>query len=78
MERIAQILPIAQVVLAVLITAAVLLQQSDAGLGTVLGGTESLATFHSRRGLEKVLFVSTFFLVGLFVVFGALSILYVR
>lgn len=78
MEGITQILPIAQVVLAVLISVAVLLQQSDAGLGTVLGGTESLANFHSRRGFEKVLFISTFVLVALFVLLGVLNILYVR
>ena len=48
---------IAQIVLAVFITTAILLQAQGNGLGnTWSGGSE---TYHTRRGLEKVLFYAT-------------------
>jgi protein translocase SecG subunit len=62
-------LSIAQIVLSFCLVAAILLQSQGAGLGSVWGkGGE---TYHTRRGVEKVVFVAT--IVGL-VVFVALSI----
>lgn len=55
---------VAQIVLAVLITGAVLLQSQGGGLGTAWGGGGE--TYHTRRGLEKVVFYLTIVLVGLF------------
>ena len=56
-----------QVVLAVLITVAILLQaQQGTGFGsTWKGGGE---TYHTRRGLEKVIFYFTIIAVILFIV----------
>ena len=61
------ILLIAQVVLSVMITTAILLQaQQGTGFGTTWqGGGE---TYHTRRGLEKVLFYFTIIAVALFVI----------
>lgn len=54
MER---ILSIAQVVLAILLMAAILFQNRGTGLGTILGGEGNV--YRTKRGLEKVLFTST-------------------
>jgi preprotein translocase subunit SecG len=61
------ILPIIQIVLAVLITVAVLFQQSEAGAGGAFGGSDSVSSWRTRRGFEKFLFVFTIILAVLFV-----------
>ena len=49
-----QILPIAQIIFAVLLILGVLLQQTDASLGAVFGGgNEAGGVAHTRRGFEK-------------------------
>jgi protein translocase SecG subunit len=55
---------IAQIILAIFITAAVLLQAKGTGLGTTWGGGGE--TYHSRRGFEKVLFYATIVATALF------------
>lgn len=53
-----------QIILGILITAFVLLQSQGAGLGpTWQGGGE---TYHTRRGVEKVIFVATIVAIILF------------
>lgn len=55
---------VVQSILSVLIIIAILLQSSGAGFGaTWSGGGE---TFHTRRGLEKVLFYATIVMTVLF------------
>ena len=56
MHLVAKILPYAQITLSVLLVVAILLQQSAAGLGGALGGSDSNSFHHTRRGLEKFLF----------------------
>ena len=58
MKLISQFLPYIQVVLAVLLTIAVLIQQTAAGLGGALGDNFSSA-YHTRRGFEKFVFNAT-------------------
>ena len=53
------ILPYIQVVLAVILIACVLLQQTGASLGGALGGDNFSAAYHNRRGLEKQLLYAT-------------------
>lgn len=48
---------VAQVTLAILIVSCVLLQSQGSGLGAAMGGGGE--TFHTRRGLEKVIFYTT-------------------
>jgi len=68
MEFIQSILPWIQIVLAVLLTTTVLMQQSDAGLGGAFGGDDATSTIRrTRRGFEKTLFNST-------IVFGVMFI----
>ena len=55
---------VVQSILSVLIIVAILLQSSSGGFGAIgSGGGE---TFHTRRGLEKVLFYATIVLTVLF------------
>ena len=61
------ITPIIQIVLAVLLIVAILLQQSEAGAGGAFGGSDSVSSWRTRRGFEKVLFVGTIILGILFV-----------
>lgn len=65
MNFIANILPWAQIVLSVLITGLILLQRSDASLGSAFGGSDS-ASLYTRRGAEKILFNITIVVAVLF------------
>jgi len=57
---------IVQAVLSVLIIASVLLQTQGGGLGQSFGGGSG--SYHTRRGLEKVLYNATIVLIALFAV----------
>ncbi len=60
---------IAQIIISVLLTVAILLQAQGSGLGsTWAGGGE---TYHTKRGIEKVVFVFTGIAI---VIFTALSV----
>jgi len=65
-------LPYIQLVLAILIIIAVLLQQTGASLGGAFGGDNFSAGYHTRRGMEKNLFYTT---IVMGVLLGALSFL---
>lgn len=56
MQTLAVILPYAQIILSVILVASILLQQSGAGVGGALGGSDS-AFHHTRRGFEYFLFI---------------------
>jgi protein translocase SecG subunit len=57
-------LAIAQIIVSVLLTGAILLQAQGSGLGsTWAGGGE---TYHTKRGVERVIFFSTIVLIVLF------------
>jgi protein translocase SecG subunit len=75
MNLVAKILPYAQVILSVLLIAAILLQQSAAGLGGALGGSDNDAFHHTRRGFEKYLFYFSLVCGILFALFALLSII---
>ncbi|MEK9156242.1 MAG: preprotein translocase subunit SecG [Patescibacteria group bacterium] len=57
-------LKIIQMVLSVLLVAAILLQQRGSGLGSAFGGEGNV--YRSRRGLEKVLFAAAIVIAFLF------------
>lgn len=69
------ITPIIQIVLAVLLIVAILLQQSEAGAGGAFGGSDSVSSWRTRRGFEKVLFVGTIILGILFVASALLALI---
>jgi len=66
-------LQIAQIVIAVLLMLAILLQNRGVGLSGVFGGSGNI--YRTKRGVEKKLFISTiilsvlFFLISLAVIF---------
>ncbi|MEI6144620.1 MAG: preprotein translocase subunit SecG [Candidatus Berkelbacteria bacterium] len=60
-----QTLQIVQLVLAVFVIVAILMQQQGSGLGGAFGGEGNF--YRSKRGLEKVLFYATIVLIVLFV-----------
>ncbi|MCX6713021.1 MAG: preprotein translocase subunit SecG [Candidatus Vogelbacteria bacterium] len=68
-----QILPWIQIILSVLLVGAILLQQSEAGLGGTFGGSSSANPFHTKRGAEKNIFIATIILGALFLVATLLS-----
>lgn len=57
MQLVAIILPYVQIVLSVVLVSAILLQQSGAGLGGALGGSDGGSFHHTRRGFEHFLFI---------------------
>ena len=68
-----QPLVIAQMSLAVALSAAILLQQRGTGLGGAFGG--EVTAYRSRRGIERTLFRLTIALAILFVAFSLLNLL---
>ncbi len=71
MELLTKIQPWAQIILSILLIGAVLLQQSEAGLGSAFGGDQSGQAFRTKRGLEKWMFIAT---IVLAILFGATAI----
>lgn len=70
-----RLIQIAQIVLAVLLMVAILLQSRGTGLSGIFGGASSI--YRTKRGIEKTLFYSTIVLAVLF--FGtALATLFLK
>lgn len=67
MTFILNILPYIQMVLAVILIILVLLQPTDADAGGSFGGG-AVSTWHTRRGAEKLIYLSTIVVGILFVV----------
>ncbi len=60
MKVITSLLPYIQIVLAIILVAAILLQQTGAAMGGAFGGSDNFSSaFHTRRGFEKTLFIVT-------------------
>lgn len=55
---------IIQIISAVLLIAAILMQQRGTGLGSAFGGGSEI--YRTKRGVEKILFISTIVLSVLF------------
>lgn len=66
---------IAQVVIAVLLMVAILLQNRGAGLGSAFGGSGGV--YLTKRGLEKKLFILTIILATLFLLLS-LAVFFVK
>ena len=65
------LLQVAQIVIAVAVSASILLQARGTGLSSTFGG-ESTA-YRSRRGLERTLFRLTIVLIAVYVVISLLG-----
>lgn len=67
-------LPYIQIILAILLVAAILLQQRGSSLGGAFGGDNFSSAFNKRRGAELFLFKFTIGISILFVVSALLAI----
>lgn len=63
---------IAQVVVAVLLSVSILLQNRGSGLGSAFGG--DMGGYYAKRGIEKFLFRAAVTLGAVFLSLGALNI----
>ncbi len=63
-----------QVIVSILLIAAVLLQQRGTGLSATFGGEGNV--YRTKRGLEKVLFIATIVLATLFLGLAGLQLFF--
>lgn len=64
-----QIISVIQIVLAIILTVLILLQNKGVGLGSAFGGGTGF--YHTKRGFEKLLFYATIITSVLFLVSSA-------
>jgi protein translocase SecG subunit len=77
MKVISSLLPYIQIVLAIALIAAILLQQTGAAMGGAFGGSDNFSSaFHTRRGFEKTLFIATIIIGILFAVSAIVNLIY--
>ena len=74
MQILVSTLPYAQIALAVILTALILLQQRGAGVGGAFGGGDGFG-YNTRRGAEKIIFNTSIALAVLFVLSTILSLI---
>ncbi|MCR4334512.1 MAG: preprotein translocase subunit SecG [Patescibacteria group bacterium] len=76
MSQITPLIPYIQIVLAVLLISAVLLQRTGSELGGAFGGSDNFSSaHHTRRGFEKTLFNGTIIISILFIVTSFMALL---
>ena len=68
------ILGIIQIVLAVLMVIAILLQQRGTGLSSAFGGEGNV--YRTKRGLEKIIFIATIILAIAFLATAFINVLF--
>jgi preprotein translocase subunit SecG len=66
---------IAQIILAVVIAALVLLQAKDSGMSSMFGGGAEMGVYKTRRGVEKTLFNATIVLGILFLILCLVTVI---
>ena len=62
---------IIQIIIAIALTAVILLQAKGTGLGSTFGGQSQM--YHSKKGVEKVVFYLTIILAILFVLVSLIN-----
>jgi len=70
-----QMLPYIQIVLSLLLIAAILLQRTGASIGGAFGADNFSSGFHTRRGLERTLFHATIVLGILFALSALINLI---
>jgi protein translocase SecG subunit len=65
---------IAQIIISLALIATILLQQRGAG-GSAIFGAGGGTSYYTKRGFEKILFIATIILAGLFIVLAFLNLL---
>jgi protein translocase SecG subunit len=74
----AHIIPYIQIILSILLVGGILLQRSEAGLGSAFGADGMSVGKYTRRGFEKTLFRATILVAILFAVSAFASLLLAR
>jgi len=74
-ESVLPVLPYIQIILSILLVAAILLQQRGSSLGGAFGGDNFSSAFHKRRGAEQFLFQFSVGIAILFVLATFLNVL---
>lgn len=70
------LLPYIQIILSVLLVAAILLQRTGAQVGGAFGGGDNFSSaFHTRRGFEKGLFIGSIVIAILFAISALVNLL---
>jgi protein translocase SecG subunit len=62
------VLAIIQIILSLVLIAAILLQNTESGLGGAFGGSDDGSVGHTRRGAEKMMFRATIVIAVIFIV----------
>lgn len=76
MKTIQAILPYIQIVLAVILMAAILLQRTGAQIGGAFGGSDNFSSaYHTRRGFERTLFIISIIIAVLFAVAALITLI---
>ena len=70
-----RILPYIQIILSLLLIAGILLQRSEASLGSAFGSDSAIGGRFMRRGFEKILFNATLVIAILFALSAFASLL---
>lgn len=68
-------LTISQIIISIGLITTILLQQRGAGTSGLFGGGGGGGSYHTKRGLEKVLFISSIVLATLFIITAFLSLI---
>jgi len=66
------IFTILQIIISIFLIAVILLQAKGTGLGTAFGGSNQM--YHSKRGMEKIVFGLTIFLAFAFIVLSVINL----
>ncbi|MEI6397056.1 MAG: preprotein translocase subunit SecG [Candidatus Taylorbacteria bacterium] len=70
------LLPYIQIILSAIMVVLILLQQTGAQVGGAFGGSDNLSSaYHTRRGLEKGLFISTIIIAILFALSALINLI---
>lgn len=76
MKTIQAFLPYVQIILAVILVAAILLQRTGSQIGGAFGGGDNFSSaYHTRRGFERTLFIVTIVIAILFAVCSLISLI---
>lgn len=69
-----QFFNIIQIILGILLVTLILLQSKGTGLGSTFGG--DMGFYGTKRGAEKMLFIITIFIAGIFLLISILNVIF--
>lgn len=69
------VLTISQIIISISLIITILLQQRGAGTSGLFGGGGGGGSYHTKRGFEKILFISSIILATLFIITAFVNLL---